>query len=215
MILLLAAVVTVLLFVYLLAALLRPSGSNGERLFGHVDSAAPDLRTRQCALAIPLGLYMAWIFDGRYRAPAGCAGSRTRRHRPAELEAVRRRAAAVQRRRSFVVGFAVLALQPLAAAQPGRQEDARADDDLSTRVCSFLTQHEPAALLRRGAPVVLQPAVRHLLEAVRHAGGRPVRPGGDHPRPARRHAHGQLLPRPVAHRWSTCSCPWRSSWPCC
>ncbi len=33
----------------------------------------------------------------------------------------------------FVFGFVVLALQPCAAAQPGRQGDARSDDDLQHR----------------------------------------------------------------------------------
>ena len=26
-------------------------------------------------LSIPIGFYLAWIADGRYRAPDGCAGS--------------------------------------------------------------------------------------------------------------------------------------------
>ena len=167
------------------------------------------------ALAIPLGLYMAWIFDGRFRAPPGLRWLEERLDTGPQNWKQYALALLLFNVAIFVVGFAILALQPLPAVpQSRRQGDARADDDLQHRLL-VPDQHQPAALLGRSAPLVLQPAVLHLLEAVRHAGDRPVRPGGDHPRPARRQAHGQLLPRPVARRSSTSSCRWRSSWPCC
>ena len=67
----------------------------------------------------------------------------------------------------FVVGFAVLVLQPYLPLESRRQEDARADDHLQHRLL-VPDQHQPAALFRRSASVVLQPIVLHLLEAVHH-----------------------------------------------
>ena len=66
---------------------------------------------------------------------------------------------------TFVVGFVVLALQPYLPLNPDGKKMLGADHDLQHRHL-VPDQHEPAALLRRGPPVVLQPVVLHLLEAV-------------------------------------------------
>ncbi len=91
------------------------------------------------ALAIPIGLYMARVFDGRFRPPSWLRWIESRlRHRPAELEAVRLRVHGVQRRdvRGRVRGPGPAALP---AAESRRQEDARRRPRSSTRSCSFLT----------------------------------------------------------------------------
>ena len=70
-------------------------------------------------LAIPIGLYMAWVFEGRFRVPTWLALDRgAPGHRAAELEAVCPRVHAASTWSTFVVGFAVLSLQPYLPLNP-------------------------------------------------------------------------------------------------
>ena len=121
------------------------------------------------------------------------------RHRAADVEAVRRRHAAVQRRRlARRLRRAGLAAVPPGVPQPGRQGDARRRRRSSTRPASFLSntnlQHYSGEVhLSYGSQLFVICWNQFV-----SPGDRPGGAAGDHPRPARRQAAGQLLPRPVA-----------------
>ena len=154
----LTALVSLLLFVYLLVALLRPSGSNDERLAAMWLLPVLIVGTT-VALSIPVGRYLAWIMDGRYRAPRWLRWIEQRLDTGPQNWKQYTLSLLLFNTVMFVFGFVVLALQPLLAAQSRRQEDAGADDDLQHGLL-VRDQHEPAALLGRAAPVLLQPARR-------------------------------------------------------
>ena len=97
----------------------------------------------------------------------------------------------------FVFGFAVWSLQPVLPLNPDGKGMLAPDHDL--QLGDFVPhEHQPAALLGRAAPFLFQPDFLRLLEHVPLGKRGLLRPGGDHPRPAQRPAHGQLLPRHVA-----------------
>ncbi len=150
------------------------------------------------ALAIPVGLYMAWVFEGRYRATAwlrwvGSAGWTPGRRTGSSIASPS--CCSTWSRSSS-------ASRPDACSRICRSiltaREMLAPSTIFNTVFSFPDQHQPAALLGRSPPLLLQPAVLHLLEADSLAGDRPGGPAGHHPRPARRQAPGQLLRRPVA-----------------
>ena len=82
------------------------------------------------ALSIPVGFYLAWIMDGRYRAPRWLRWIEERLDTGPQNWKQYAVALLLFNTVMFVFGFVVLALQPLLAAQPGRQGDAGPDDDL-------------------------------------------------------------------------------------
>ncbi|MBY0527255.1 MAG: potassium-transporting ATPase subunit KdpA [Gemmataceae bacterium] len=89
-------------------------------------------------LAIPLGLYMSWIFDGRYRAPRWLhwveeqidVGPRNWKQYAVAL--------LVFNVAAFLVGFAILALQPLLPLNPDNK-GMLAPSMIFHTACSFLT----------------------------------------------------------------------------
>ncbi len=169
----LAAVVTALLFIYLLVALCARNGSNSE---------GPPL-CGLCrilvllvtfALAVPIGLYMAWIFDGRARLPGwlhwieACLDTGPQNWKQYCL------AFLVFNLGTFVIGFLVLTLQPWLPLNPDDKGMLAPSTILHTTI-SFLTNTNQQHYSGESSPVVFQPAVLHLLETDPVARPRPVR----------------------------------------
>src|SRR5262245_3959210 len=71
-----------------------------------------------CALAIPLGVYMAWIFDGRYHPPKLVRWLETRFDTGTQNWKQYAVAMLLFNAVAFVIGFIVLALQPLLPLNP-------------------------------------------------------------------------------------------------
>ena len=152
-------------------------------------------------LAIPLGL----LHGLDLRRPRTAAPDWLRwieappRHRAAELEAVRPRVHAVQPGRRSSWASRSWPCSPICRSTRTARECSRRPRS-STPPISFLTNTNQQHYSGEVHLSYFSQIVLHLLEADPVAGDRPGRPGGHHPRPARRPAHGQLLPRPVARR---------------
>ena len=90
------------------------------------------------ALAVPLGLYMAWIFDGRYRRPAWlrwfeeCFDTGPQNWKQYTCALLLFNVAI------FVLGFAILALQPVLPLNPDGKKMLAPTTIFST-LCSFLS----------------------------------------------------------------------------
>ena len=90
-------------------------------------------------LSLPVGLYLAWILDGRYRARPGCSassGSSTPGRRTGRQYAICATGVQAMMLRSLSCSCHS---QPRPAAQSGRQEGAAPRRRSSTRASSFLT----------------------------------------------------------------------------
>ena len=120
------------------------------------------------------------------------------RHRAAGLEAVRHRAARLQRR-ALRVRIRRALPAAVCAAQSARPRLARADDDLQHGHILH-DQHESAALFGRPELLEFQPDVLHPAEHVPVGFGGLLRAVGDHPRLPRRGDGRQFLRRYVARR---------------
>jgi K+-transporting ATPase ATPase A chain len=92
------------------------------------------------ALAVPLGLFMAWIFDGRYRAPEWLRRIEGRFDTGPQSWKQYCIAFMLFNIATFIVGFAVLATQPWHPAflNPD-QKGMLAPTTIFNTVCSFLT----------------------------------------------------------------------------
>jgi len=90
------------------------------------------------ALAIPLGLYMGWIFDGRYRAPAWLRWFEQRLDTGPQSWKQYAVALLLFNVAIFILGFAILALQPWMPLNP---EDKKmlAPTTIFNTLCSFLS----------------------------------------------------------------------------
>lgn len=89
-------------------------------------------------LAIPLGLYMAWIYDGRYRAPGWLRWLEQRVDTGAQGWKEYICALLLLNVFIFVIGFAILALQPLLPLNPDGKK-MLAPTTIFNTVCSFLS----------------------------------------------------------------------------
>src|SRR5438094_456281 len=89
-------------------------------------------------LAIPLGLYMAWIFDGRYRAPTWLRWFEQRLDSGPQSWKQYAVALLLFNVAIFIVGFVVLALQPWMPLNPDDKKMLSPTTIFST-LCSFLT----------------------------------------------------------------------------
>lgn len=89
-------------------------------------------------LAIPLGLYMAWIFDGRYRAPGFLRWIEERVDTGPQDWKRYTYALLLFNVAIFIVGFAVLALQPYLPLNPDGKK-MLAPTTIFNTVCSFLS----------------------------------------------------------------------------
>src|SRR5881397_416709 len=69
-------------------------------------------------LAIPLGLYLAWVFDGRYRAPGWLCWFERRIDTGAQNWKQYAIALLLFNVAIFIVGFVILALQPWMPLNP-------------------------------------------------------------------------------------------------
>ena len=167
------------------------------------------------ALAIPFSRYLAWIMEGKYRAPRWLQWIEHRVDTGPQNWKQYAISMLLFNLLMFFFGFLVLCLQPCRnAAQPGRQGHAGAHHDFQLR--DFVPhQYQFATLLRGAAPLLFQPDLLRHLEHVPFGERGFLRPGGHYPRPAQRPAHGQLLSGHVAGLRPTRSCPPASSWACC
>lgn len=90
------------------------------------------------ALGIPIGLYMAWVFDGRYQAPAWLRWIE-RRADTGEQDWKRYTYSLLLFNVAiFVIGYAVLALQPYLPLNPDGKQ-MLAPTTIFNTVCSFLS----------------------------------------------------------------------------
>ena len=100
----------------------------------------------------------------------------------------------------FVVGFAVLATQPWHPLLNPDDKGMLAPTTIFNTACSFLTntnlQHYSGEVHLSYFSQLFVICWKQFVTPGDRAGGA----AGRHPRAARRHAHGQLLPRPVARR---------------
>src|SRR3954452_12624763 len=90
------------------------------------------------ALAIPVGLYMGWIFDGRYRAPRWLHWFEERVDTGPQNWKQYAVALLLFNVAIFVVGFAILTLQPLMPLNPDDKK-MLAPTTIFNTVCSFLS----------------------------------------------------------------------------
>src|SRR5262245_47350088 len=89
-------------------------------------------------LAVPIGLYMAWIFDGRYRTPDWLRWFELRVDTGPQSWKQYAVALLLFNVAIFVVGFTVLALQPVLPLNPDGKKMLSPTTIFST-VCSFLS----------------------------------------------------------------------------
>ena len=111
------------------------------------------------ALSIPLGRYLARVLDrggAAQRASSALLDTGPQTWKQYALAMLLFNVRHVRRRLRRAGDAAVAPGVP----EPGRQGDARPDARSSTPRCSFLTNTNLQHYSRRGAPVVLQPAVR-------------------------------------------------------
>ena len=122
------------------------------------------------ALSIPLGRYLARVLDrGGPHEPRRAVD----RHRPADVEAVLSARCCCSTSLIFLFGFVVLATQPWHPDFLNPDGKGMLSPTTIFNTATLVPdQHEPAALLGRGPPVVLQPDLRDHVQAVRHAGDR-------------------------------------------
>src|SRR5437763_707533 len=91
------------------------------------------------ALAIPLGFYMAWVFDGRYRAPPRMGGWIEQRIDTGPQDWKRYAVALLLFNvAAFVVGFFLLLLQPYLPLNPDGKKMLSPTTIFHT-CCSFLS----------------------------------------------------------------------------
>ena len=166
------------------------------------------------ALAIPIGLYMARVFDGRLHPPSWLRWIESRLDTGPQNWKQYAFAFMAFNVVTFLVGFVVLTLQPYLPLNPDGKK-MLGPTTIFQHGLLVSDEYQSAALLRRGPPVVLQPVVLHLLEAGSFADDRDGRPGGNYSRAARRQAHGQFLSSICGAGRPTSSC--RSAWwsECC
>ena len=147
--------------------------------------------------AIPLSRYLAWIMDGKYRAPKLLRWFEERLDTGPQDWKRYTAALLIFNGVMFVFGYLVLALQPIYAVEPARARPVVADGHFQ---CGRLLhhEHEPPALFGRPAFLQLQPGVLRHLQSVHFRRGGVLRADGDHPRLPRREDRRQLLPRHVA-----------------
>ena len=133
------------------------------------------------ALAIPFSRYLAWIMDGRYRAPRFLRWIEARVDTGPQNWKQYAVSMLLFNTLMFVFGFAVLSLQPFMPLNPDGKHMLAPDHDL--QLGDFVPdEHEPSALLGRAAPFLLQPVVLRLLEHVRIGQRGILLFGSDHPR---------------------------------
>src|SRR5262249_11516427 len=89
-------------------------------------------------LAIPLGLYTAWIFEGRYRLPSGLRWIEERLNSGTQNWKQYCLAFMLFNLVTFVVGFVVLSLQPLLPLNPD-SKGVLAPGTIFHTTISFLT----------------------------------------------------------------------------
>ena len=90
------------------------------------------------ALAVPIGLYMARVFEGRLRVPGWLRWIETRLDTGAQNWKQYALAFMVFNALTFVVGFAILSLQPYLPLNPDGKK-MLAPTTIFNTVCSFLT----------------------------------------------------------------------------
>ena len=90
-------------------------------------------------ISIPLSRYMAWIMDGRYRAPRGFAWCEQRLDSGPQDWKQYTVAVLVFSAVFFVYGFAVLAIQPIAPLNPGGAYGLLWPTTIFNTVASFMT----------------------------------------------------------------------------
>ncbi len=90
------------------------------------------------ALAIPIGLYMAWVFDGRFRPPAWLRWMESLLNTGPQNWKQYAFAFMAFNIVTFVVGFVVLSLQPYLPLNPDGKK-MLAPTTIFNTVCSFLT----------------------------------------------------------------------------
>ncbi len=128
-------------------------------------------------LAIPTSRYLAWIMDGKYRAPAPLRWLESRLNTGPQDWKQYALALLLFNLVMFLFGYTLLALQPkIDLGLNPEHKGMLAPTTIFNTAVSFLDEHEPAALFGRAAPFLFQPDVLCHLEHVRFGERRPLRP---------------------------------------
>ena len=156
-------------------------------------------------IAFPLGRYLAWIMDGKYRPLSVFRWFEKRLDSGPQNWKQYVGALLVFNIVLFVYGYVVLALQTVDAAESRRQGNALPQHHLSSRDLVH-DEHGPPALGRRRAPVELQPDFLLHLHAL-HIGRRRIlarwwRSSG----PCAAIPRSAIISSTCGGYWSTCSC---------
>ena len=110
------------------------------------------------ALAIPFSRYLAWIMDGRYRAPRFLRWIEARVDTGPQNWKQYAVAMLLFNTVMFVFGFVVLSLQPVMPLNPDGKHMV-APTTIFNSVLLVPDEHQPAALLGRAASFLFQPVV--------------------------------------------------------
>ena len=144
-------------------------------------------------LSYPMGRYLAWIMDGRYRVPRWLGWIEARLDTGAQNWKQYAVALLLFNTLMFVFGFALLALQPLLRLNPDGKKMLAPTTIFNTAV-SFLTNTNLQHYAGEQHLSYFSQLTVILWNMFVSAAVGLLRPGRHHPRPARRRPHGQLLP---------------------
>ncbi len=149
------------------------------------------------ALSVPIGLYMAKVFDGRLRLPAWLRWIESQFDTGPQSWKQYAFAFMAFNVVAFIVGFVVLALQPYLPLNPDGKKMLAPTTIFHTAI-SFLTNTNQQHYSGEVHFSYFSADLFHLLETGPLADHRHGRAGRHYPRTAGRQAHGQLLSRHVA-----------------
>ena len=143
-------------------------------------------------LAVPLSRYLAWLMNGKYRAPSFLRWFESKLNSGPQNWKQYTASLLIFNTVLFVFGFAVLALQPLHAAEQPESRDAGAIEYLSHRRLVY-DEYGCATLFRRPTLFEFHPIILLLLAILFVGVDWLLQFDGDHPVVSRRRNVGNFF----------------------